>query len=246
MGRPSRSTHPVARLRRITGLRQVDFAKLVGITPDHLAQVECGRSVSDWLASQIVNRFGALVPAGVPGDFPDEMPRAVVGDKPRKYSVRLPLYTEEHYRAWAERVDGVRLTIPLSGGWGGVLKGLRAIKKAVGEDLGGDAVVEIPLRGASRQDVRRRLTVAIAKTRGLEVRDPPEGDSNEGPDLAVGCAGAEASLLDIRLEQKKGLTSLVRDAIMAQAMSPPDEKRPGRPPGASSRKKAGGTRRAAS
>ncbi len=240
MGRPSRSTHPVARLRRITGLRQVDFAKLVGITPDHLAQVECGRSVSDWLASQIVNRFGALVPAGVPGDFPDEMPRAVVDDKPREYNVKLPIYTADHYRAWAERVDGVRLTIPLSGGWRGVLKGLRAIKKAVGKDLGGDAVVEIPLRGASRQDVRRRLTVAIAKTRGLEV------DRSEGTDLAVGCAGAEASLLHIRLEQKKGLPSLVRDAIMAQAMSPPDEKRPGRPPGASSRKKAGGTRGAAS
>lgn len=233
MGRPSKSKHPVAVLRKETGLSQREFAERLGIAPDHLAQIECGRSVSRWLAGQIAQRFGALVPQGEHKKSGGPKPRAVVPGKPLEYNSDLPEYKAAHFRAWGRRVETVKLAVPrwpLGVRWMEVAKGLQAIERALGDDLAGEPIIEIPVRAADLADLRTRLTAALARTSGLDVRSLPK-DESHAPDLIVHAVGKEGSpLLHVELKHMAARESVPPDIKYLWQTLAHWVKRPGRPP----------------
>lgn len=235
MARPSKSKHPVARLRRMTGLSQREFAARLGITADHLAQVETGRSVSPWLARQIVDRFGALVPLGEPKDFGDQVPRAVVPGKPLEYGRSLPPLTEEHLQNWSRRVNCISVRLegrPSATGWANVAKSLDTLQSFLGDSVVGQPAIQILVKGADSSDLLRGLTVAFAKTSGLQLLPPPKDDRGHVPDLTVGVTGDNEPLLHVEFKNAGATTTPQPDHqdFWRGFISVPA--RPGRPPSA--------------
>ncbi len=213
MGRISTSTHPVAHVRRITGLSQKDFAEALGISRDHLARIEAGSApLSDGVAGQISEEFGARLPSNSQSTpATDSSPRAEDPHKGRPWK-DLPPYSKEHYEQWKRRTQ---VRVSYSGPQAGkaFLRSMADVLYAIGEAFSGGGVDRLRIEveglapsGEVSADILKRLLVAIARTASLKIEKPMGENRWLMPDLAVAAKGGSGGQIKIFVRGRGGVT----------------------------------------
>lgn len=195
----------MAVVRRMKKMTQPQFASVIGIAPDHLAKIELGKvAVSDWVANRIAVEFGAIVPRGLPAEFGRKTPRAASSGASVEYRGDLPALTQEALDGWARRLDVILggKGFSSAGGWDRLVKGIGAARLALSDTRLVRVAVNLTIQGAEREDVLRRLTVALARTPGLEILERSGRQPHGGPDLLVGDEGATGSRFGIEIKQR--------------------------------------------
>lgn len=196
--------HPVAKVRKIVGLTQEEFAEVIGVSRDLVAKIETGKAgVSATVARRIATEFGAKVPRGSASAAAKGQPRAIgrSGTMPPKQS--LPLYAKSDYERWPR---GAAMVVSVMGAleessWLALMRAVGAVADLYGLTALQRFVVTIETaapHGTNVEGLKQDLIAKLARTEGIELRKaPPESGQRLRSGIVVTAIGERKTSIEI-------------------------------------------------